>query len=400
MNARNGDSPSTASVEPSDTAPRGRCLRPLLVFGAITFVLVVIVLAVAEVTLQSIGFPYTPETLLRPHFVDAGNGRIKTDPVLAHEIEVGVRDQTFSRAKPKGVFRVAILGGSSVYLLKDAQRLKQRLVRAGFATSEEQVEVMNMGMGGCGSDRAVVSARQVLRFDLDALLLYCGHNEFISQSNRRSYRQANWLSRNSKVVQLVAGNPWKPDPIRFYAADDKRIVYAQFEQNLRNIQAMSRDAGVPLIWGTVSSNLAIPPVVYWNRDYVDLDSPRSSWIEYRRGIDLLRQGRIDDAKTAFQQSFDSSPGSHRATRPINRMLRDAAAELSVPLADVEQRIIEQAPHGLPGINTGYFYELAFEPYQKLDGLFHDHCHLNGRGNEILIDTFADVLIDELRRARK
>ena len=215
----NDGNPNANEEAGTDAAtPLRNRLKPLPVFSAITALLVLAVLVGAEIYLQSIGFPYDPSALLRPHFISAGDGLLETDRFLSKEIDIGVYHQKFSVKKPAGVFRVALLGGSSVNYLSEAPRLKQRLVEAGVAEKEGLVEVINLGMGGCGSDRAVVSARQILKYDLDAMLVYSGHNEFISQSNSRSYRQPNLLMR-SRVAQLCFGNPWHPDPIRFY--DDR-----------------------------------------------------------------------------------------------------------------------------------------------------------------------------------
>ena len=193
--------------------------------------------------------------------------------------------------------------------------------------------------------------------------------------------------------------PGIPTRFGFTTTDEKREVYADFENNLRTIEALARKSEVLLILGTVSSNLAKRPLVYWNPKYRGLEMPQGAMDQYDRGVKLVGEQRIEEAKAAFQKSLADSPGPHRATTRINQILRETAAELALPLADVEQRVIAAAPHGLPGIDTasgdGVYYE-EFEKYEHLNGLFRDHCHLNVRGNEILLDTFADVLIEELR----
>lgn len=372
-------------------------LNPLVVFSVITLLLVVAVLAAAELFLQWRKFPYEPPALLRPIFVDAGDGMLETDPFLAHDVETAANYQKFSRKKPPDTLRIAMLGGSSVCMLEDARLLKQWLVAEGYAASADNVEVLNLGVRGCGSDRAVVSAREALDYDVDALLLYAGHNEFISESNYNTYRQPGWLARKSKVVQLLTGNPWRPEPGKFYSKEEKQQVYKQFEQNLRSIEAMARDAGVPLVWGTVSTNLALAPKIYDSTVYSLEEVPREPWQQYKKGLELLSQSRFDEARAAFQKSIDESPRPFRATTRINEVLRATAAELSVPLADVERRVLERAPHGVPGISCPKGRE--FHIYQKLDGLFADHCHLNQRGRSILLETFAQVLVEELQRTK-
>lgn len=389
MKPKHAESGTAASSKPasSDAPTSWRSKLKLAAFAAVP---TLAALLLVELALQWLGIPYSPDALLRPHFVAAGDGRIATDSFLAYEVEGGAYYQTFSKQKPPKTFRIAILGGSSVFLLQDAARLQRRLVDAGVA---EQVEVMNFGLCGCGTDRAVVSARQALQFDIDAMLVYSGHNDFISESNYKTYRQPGPLRRYSKLVQLCTGNPWLPEPGRFYSEAEKDEVYRQYEQNLRAIHAMTKEAGVPLIWGTVSPNLILPPMVYTSPEYDGLEVPQAPLEEHRRGLKLAEEEKFDEARRPLEQGIADSPRPWRATYRNNRILRDTAAELSIPLADVEQRVIDETPHGLPGLNM-------MQKYRHLEGLFNDHCHLNQRGNEILLDTFADVLIEQLHPPAK
>ena len=381
-----------AEPEESDgESPQQSNLKPLLFSSIITLVMVLIVLAVAEFYLHSAGFPYDPDSLRRPFFVDADDGMIETDPLFSQiDIETKGHKQKFSIKKPANTIRIAILGGSSVYRLGETvQGLKNRLAAAGIT---ENIEIMNLGVCGCGTDRALISARQVLEYDLDALLVYAGHNEFISESNRETYRQPSWIQRNSKVLQLF-DNPWRPEPGRLYSAAEKESTYRQYEKNLREIASLAQERKVPIVFGTVSANLVIPPKVYDAGLYQQSAVSPESGQHYKRGIGLLAEERFEEAKNAFQQSFAASDRPWRATTRNNEILRTTAAELSIPLADVEQRVIDQAPHGIPGINT---IAKVYPEYDGLEGFFDDHCHLNVQGNEILLDTFAEVLIEQLQ----
>ncbi|MBT7700129.1 MAG: hypothetical protein HN700_07530 [Verrucomicrobia bacterium] len=335
---------------------------------------VVLVVLAAEFVLHRVGFPYDPGTLMRSHFVPAEAGWIVTRPLFTR-IETSACAQRIPQ-KRDGMLRIALLGGSSVKLMGDATPLEERLEQE----LGRDVQILNFGLCGCGSDRALVAAREALQLDADAIALYSGHNEFISESNPRTYRQRGWLHRNSRILQLCIGNAWIPEPGKLYGPAEKQEIYAQFERNLRDLAGMCRDAGVPLVVGTVASNLRIPPIIYARELYEKTELPPEPMLEFQRGAALFGERRYTDAKRVLQQAIAASPRPWRATWQNNKILRDVAKELSVPLADVEQRIMDASPQGIPGPD-----------------LFSDQCHLNGRGYGILADTFAEIVVRELRQ---
>jgi hypothetical protein len=142
---------------------------------------------------------------------------------------------------------------------------------------------------------------------------------------------------------------------------------------------MTKKAGVPFIWGTVASNLNDEPLLYHSEWYDPSELPQEPILEFREGQRLLVLQHYQAAKETLQKAIANSSRPFRATWRINQILRETAEELSVPMADVEQRVNQNAPHGIPG------WELFF-----------DHCHLNVWGDTILLETFAEVLINHHR----
>ncbi|MBT3297177.1 MAG: SGNH/GDSL hydrolase family protein [Verrucomicrobia bacterium] len=352
------------------TAPRPTGWK-LLLLATLPVVLVVLL---AELALHLVGFPHDPETLLRAHFVPAGKGWMVTRPLYTR-IETSGHPQRLRREKGSAVLRVALLGGSSVRMMGDAPPLEEILERA----LGKDVQILNFGLCGCGTDRALVSARQALKLDVDAILLYSGHNEFISESNRKTYQQRGWLHRHSKILQLCIGNAWIPEPGKLYSPAEKEAIYTRSEQNLRELSRLCRDADVPLVWGTVPANLRIPPLVYMKGQHGSGELAPEPMFEFQRGADLYNRERYPEAKQVLQQAIGASPRPWRATWRNNLILRDLARELGVPFADVEQHVSDASPQAIPG-----------------PSLFTDHCHLNEDGYIILMKTFAEMLIQELQ----
>jgi len=362
----------TMTTETTAGKPRVAGWKLLLLAG----MPVVLVVLAAELVLHLAGFPYDPETLLRPHFVPAEKGWMVTRPLLSR-IEASAHMQRIRKKKDAGVYRVALLGGSSVRMLGGAGPLEERLGQDLW----KDVEILNFGICGCGTDRALVAARQALQLEADAILLYSGHNEFVSESNRKTYRQRPWLHRRSKILQLCIGNAWIPVPGKLYSPAEKEKIYEQFEANLRELAAMCREAGVPLVWGTVPSNLRIPLMVYAREKHDRAELPAEPMTEFQRGAALFSQGRYPEARSVLQQAIAASPRPWRATWRNNRILREVARELSVPLADVEQRVTNAAQQGIPG-----------------NDLFDDCCHLNERGYLIMLKTYAETLVGAVSNA--
>ena len=348
--------------------------RLLLAGSAMVFALLA-----AEGFLRLALGPNTPAALRRPHFVVRADGMIETDVFLSCKIGYA-HHQAFPMRKSKDTFRVALLGGSSIEALGDADRLKDSLVAAEVA---ERVEMMNFGLCGCGTDRVLLSAAQAIKLGADALLVYSGHNEFIDESDPATYRKPGWFHRHSRLYQMWAGPAWVPEPGRLYSDEDKEAVYEKFRGNLLELVRRARAEGKMLVLGTVACNFLTPPVPYTLDIYDASRLPHQPVATYKQALIHLSAGRISEADAALQEAVSACPRPWRVTERMNGILRQIAREHGVPMADVETQVRRRSPHGIPGYD-----------------LFEDHAHLNETGNTILMDVFAATLVDALRRDKE
>ncbi len=303
--------------------------------------------------------------------------------------------QRFDRVKPDDTFRIVALGGSSVNYLEPEFRALEEELTEEYQEQFGKVEIINCGGFAYGSHRLVVVFREVLNYSPDLILLYSGHNEFeeveqmqLSNLDQLSFDRA--ISKSAivrfirdrkadyKISQLEKEHNRRllasEEPVSesnfarawthpFTQADVKQRM-GQFEHNLRLILALAREEKVPVIVGTVSSNLLRPYL------------PQAAAARYEQVYQLWTEGRAEEGLTMAREILRETPGRHQSSDLENRILRKLADEFSLPIVDVEANVVENEPLGIPG-----------------ETLFDDHCHLNAAGRAVWIATFEP----EIRR---
>ncbi|HNR37039.1 MAG TPA: SGNH/GDSL hydrolase family protein, partial [Candidatus Hydrogenedentes bacterium] len=306
--------------------------------------------------------------------------------------EKSFQKQRFNARKAPGTFRLFALGGSSInYLGKGLHGLDVRLQKA-LGHRFRRVETINAGGLSHGSQRLAPIAAEVVRYEPDLILLYCGHNEFeeLDQLEFANLGTLIWQQRLSRsalfrflrdrkaawsVARLqrehnraILANPnvdytrvWQH---RFTPGEVEDRMRA-YRRNLSMIALMCRAHGVPLIVGTVPSNLVKPNVP---PEYAGGFEPAKA---------LFAEGRYQEGMARVRQILRTVP-RHQSSDAENEIIRSVAAEFDLGIADVEAAVAAAEPHGVPG-----------------ETLFKDECHLNRKGNNILIGTFEKAILRRL-----
>jgi lysophospholipase L1-like esterase len=326
-------------------------------------------------------------------FVDSSlhPGYMETDPAK----RVSFVRQRFLREKPADVFRIVALGGSSVNYLEPEFRELERELSAQF-DSFEQVEIINCGGLAYGSHRLVLVMREMLEYQPDLILLYSGHNEFeeveqlslsgleqlsfertISNSaiirfirDRRAEYELSRLEKehNQRVLsraEPVSGSNFARAWSYEFGEEDVQDRMQNYKHNLSLILKTAKEQQIPVIMGTVSSNLLMPYL------------PRDAATRYEQVYELWKQGSAEEGRRLAKQILVETAGRHQCSNLENNILRELADEFSVPLVDVETLVAKTEPHGIPG-----------------ETLFDDHCHLNAAGREVWKQAYAP----EIRKA--
>jgi hypothetical protein len=372
-----------------------------LLFAAIPLLVLATVL---ELGLRVAGFRYNPHDLRRNLFT-IKEGVVTTSTFFTDNPRFSpptfCLPQRFQLDKRPGELRVALLDGSSVFLLRDALPLCEQLE----ARLNRPVEAINMGVLGCGSERALWSAEEACQLGADVLLVYCGHNEFTSFSNPFTFHDlplgSRWFARGSRTFQLawrladLGRHPIRlPDPernsLRGRPFSDAEIeqIYDNFRRNLEGMIDAAQARGRKIVLATVAYNQQQPP--QFTRGTVPKqqllgmkdDQLRQlaagphgcSAASHLLGMRLLTAGNPAEGIKLIEDAYVKDPCPLQANRRVNAIIRDVAARRNVPLADVEAEVKAAAPAGLPGYN-----------------LFHDNCHLNAAGNDILMATCARAI---------
>ena len=313
--------------------------------------------------------------------------------------------QRFTARKESGTYRIAVLGGSSVRLIHDrwldlAERLSQTV-----SGRYDRVEIINAGAISYGTHRIVRVLTEVLQYDIDLVLLYSAHNEFeeIEQLelaslnrvdlNRLMFRSAFVRFMRDRIVELTLVKLKRdqnrriltgPEPIggwkegrqihrawlHEWTEEDLATRMSAYRTNLETMVRLTRERDIPIIIGTVPSNLVRPAL------------PKSAESEFEVVRKRFAQERWAEGAELARAILRKVPGRHQSTDSENEIIRALAEEYRLPLADIEAGVIREEPHGVPG-----------------ETLFSDHCHLQGRGNDILIESFERKIADIITSLR-
>ncbi len=306
---------------------------------------------------------------------------------------VSFKKQSFERVKPPRTLRVFALGGSSVnYLDYEFPLLAERLQKE---SGWERVEIINCGGLSYGSHRLVLIAREILHYEPDMVMIYSGHNEFeemqqmglarvpFAPAQRMLARSAlyrflrDWSARR-QIAGLEAAARQRalansiPDSSKSWAhvftPEEIAGRMRDYRENLTAIITLCRERNVPVVIGTVPSNLVKPSL------------PGREGERYEQEVrPLFERGDFAAAAALGREILRNASPRHQSSDVENGILRELSRELSVPLADVEAAVIAAEPHGVPG-----------------ETLFNDHCHLNPEGNKLLIREYEARLLELMK----
>jgi tetratricopeptide (TPR) repeat protein len=286
-----------------------------------------------------------------------------------HIMNPAVRHRYFSRVsfapstspdyflvpKPAGCYRIFCLGGSTTvgfpywYNSSFSSFLRDRL-HSTFP--DRSIEVINLGMTATNSYTVVDMAREVLAYEPDLLIVYDGHNEFygaLGIASRESMGGARWLSRLSlqfahiRTYQLALDiysafgkvfgsddDPASRGTMMERLARGKTVPYDSqtyrdgldiFTANLRELNELCDERGVPAILGTQASNLrGLAPFV----SGIPSDAPAQTRTvfntRFNSGLEQRMNGNFSAALADFRAAAEILPGHAEAHYNIAQCL--------------------------------------------------------------------------------
>lgn len=305
----------------------------------------------------------------------------------------------FRVEKPEEAIRVVVLGGSSTagfpyqWYHSFPSGLERRLSDR-FAG--RPVEVINLGMTAVNSYTLWDLTRHVVDMDPDLVVVYAGHNEFYGALGAGTtaswYPKGSWfgrtlltLKRSALVLaleQLLLGPPdYGLEPgsnertLMARVVQNAGIVFGestyqsgldQFESNMDRVLSRFQSESIPVLAGTLVSNLSDQHPLSQTPDAIDA---------FEAGHAALARSDTSAALALFTRAKDLDQIRFRASSDINTIIGSWNSRTGVTVVDLEPVFASASSTGIPG-----------------NDLFTDHLHPTQAGYELIAESMADQAI--------
>jgi len=383
--------------------------KPPKWFYAVPFLLPVIVIILLEFTLRTFNYGRNIETWIPYHPELPGKLVLNIEVASKYFLTTkGIPSSIFDpfdAVKKPGTFRVFVLGESSAAGFpyeptgSYSRYIRDRLQ---LVYPKQNIEVVNVSMAAINSIVIKDMLPEILKQDPDLILLYVGHNEYYgvfgaaSQSlfaGNKTMLSAMLYLNEFKTVQLLrnmfntvsfwfkgkgkdngatlmarmASNNLVPYKSKLYQAG-----LTQFEGELSDIIQMIKEKNVPLIMGTLTSNLKDQP------PFISINEKESESADnyYKLAQESLKNGNAVEAKKLFIKAKELDALRFRAPEEMNDIIKELAGRNQIPLVDFESAFNNESENDIVGNNLmvdhlhptlhGYqiFGKLFFEAMEK------------------------------------
>jgi lysophospholipase L1-like esterase len=300
----------------------------------------------------------------------------------------------FREDRVAGSIRVVALGGSSTagfpyqWYHGFPAALERHLTDA---YPGRPVEVINLGMTAVNSYTLQDLTRHVERIRPDLVVIYAGHNEFYGALGAGTTPDAQpkgawfgrtWLTlKRSALVLALEHLLVGPPDYGLDAKSNERTMMArvvqnatiekdgsvyqagieQFRSNMDRVLDGLTSAGIPVVAGTLVSNLTGQHPLSRSPDAEEA---------FLRGQRLMEESNLEEALNAFEQARDLDQIRFRASSDINTIIRSWDTRPGVTVVDLEPVFREASTEGIPGYD-----------------LFTDHLHPTQEGYELMGAAF-------------
>ncbi len=387
-------------------------------FRAATVLAALVPFVVLELALRAFQFPEVSLRAdplvdlhaLRPLFTPSADGQ---------RLEIGAERRNwfdhdaFSKVKPQNGLRVFALGGSTVqgepYHKESSFPTFLKLYLA-TAMPDRTIEVVNCGGLSYASYRVSAILDEVLNYEPDLIIVYCGHNEFLEQRTYANWHRiplpiAHCIDHLSDLQLVRAGRyllhgdapvgsattlsrevDTQLDHEEGYSSYHRDVawrsaVLAHYQATMRRMIEKTRAANVPLIVCIPVSNLRdtppfkvepspeLPPSAkncfdeLWNaiqsdsisstdraslcREALSLD-PHHAGAAFILGRTLLEQNEIEAARRHLQIACDWDVCPLRMPSEIRDYLQNLVQETNTPSVDATELFSSLSRNGIVG----------------------------------------------------
>ncbi len=355
-------------------------------------------------------------------------------------------NEAFDIIKKKDAFRIFVLGGSSAAGFPYSPNgtfsryIRQRLE---LLYPEIPIEVINVAITATNSYTIRDLLPGIVEQKPDLILIYAGHNEYYGAlgvgsmenigDSRRFVHFIIWLNK-FKTVELVRNLFGSVSSL--FSNDSAQITKRggtlmarivkdqlielnseafntginQFNGNLEDIFEMTKESNIPVIIGTLVSNLKDqPPFVSENKS-----NQESADSIYYRGQYHLNLKNIKIADSLLRVAKDLDALRFRAPEKMNSIIKDLALKYKCAVVNLDSAFNNVSPDGIVGNNllvdhlhptlSGYLLmgRIYFEEMKRLGYLPKERPEKfqDAKLDSIVISDFAfsrlDSVVSEIR----
>ncbi len=397
----------------NETKPEGKSAgtktsrKPPKWFYAVPFLLPVVLIILLEFSLRTFNYGRNIETWIPYHPELPGKLVLNTEIASKYFLTTkGIPSSIFDpfdAVKKPGTFRVFVLGESSAAGFpyeptgSYSRYIRDRLQ---LVYPKQNIEVVNVSMAAINSIVIKDMLPEILKQEPDLILLYVGHNEYYgvfgaaSQSlfaGNKTMLNAMLYLNEFKTVQLLRNmmntvSFWfkgkeKPSGATLMArmASNNLVPYksslyqaglTQFEGELSDIIQMIKQKNVPLIMGTLTSNLKDQP------PFISINEKENESADhfYKLAEESLKKGNAVEAKTLFIKAKELDALRFRAPEEMNDIIKKLAGSNQIPLVDFETAFNNLSENNIVGNN-----------------LMVDHLHPTLHGYQVFGKMFFEAM---------
>ncbi|MBO6575928.1 MAG: hypothetical protein JJ896_10240 [Rhodothermales bacterium] len=371
------------------------------VFGTAAFLLPLVLLLLVEFALSAAGVAEDRRKVFIP--VNESGSHLALNPAYVEryfsDFRPGVPFTPFAHEKADSTYRVVTLGGSTTagFPYRFYNGFPGRLgVLLQAAMPDRHVEVVNLSMSAVTSYTVLDLGRAVLSHDPDVFVVYAGHNEFYGAfgvaTTESALANLPWLKRLilrlRKTVLFTLAEGLFQDDRRQPGPSDRTLMarvvreadipeggevfragIEQYRQNMSRLLHAAREAGVPVVLGTLVDNLS---------GQAPLSGGPHADSLFAVGQALLGNGEVDAARDAFSRARDADGLRFRAPGALNQWI---VSQTEATVVDLRPVFDAASATGIPGYD-----------------LFTDHLHPSARGYGLMAEAFARSVAPEPRIA--
>ncbi|NWF49656.1 MAG: hypothetical protein HXY49_03860 [Ignavibacteriaceae bacterium] len=355
--------------------------KPPKIFYLILLLIPVTFFVILEFALRIFNYGFNND-----QWIEATAGKLILNPELARRYFYTTNSlpysnqEVFDAIKKENSFRVFILGESSAAgfpyapLGSFSRYISTRLE---LLYPKSKIEVINLGITAVNSYTIRDLVDGVIDQNPDLIIIYTGHNEYYgalgvasteSFGGSRFFVNLNLYLSNFKTYELLRDvlrkvsemlsdnkNAASDETLMARMVKEQFIPYnsdiyreglAQFEGNMREVLERIKDAGVPVLLSTLTSNLKdqYPFVSLESKDH-----PKASEVFEQARLKYIEQN-FSEAKQLFIRAKELDALRFRAPEKINEMIKSFGKEFNYFVVDIDSAFNASSPGGIVGNN--------------------------------------------------